>query len=80
MNYDGKISIFIRRIKKDDLIVLPLKTQSAIAIGKSIRDYEYRTDMGDDIRHIRHKLNERYTSYKFRSRFAIFFRCFYDCM
>ena len=38
--------------------MLPLKTQSAIAIGKSIRDYEYRTDMGDDIRHIRHKLNK----------------------
>ncbi len=38
MNYVGKIWIFIGRIKKDDLIVLPLKTQSAIAIGKSIGD------------------------------------------
>jgi len=52
-NEVGQIWRFLREISIGDLVALPLKTQSAIAIGRVTGPYEYRTDLGDIIRHIR---------------------------
>lgn len=52
-NEVGQIWRFIREIKKEDLVVLPLKTQSGIAIGKVVSDYEYK-EITPNIKHIRH--------------------------
>lgn len=52
-NHVGQVWAFRSRIKKDDLVVLPLKSRSAIAIGKMVGPYQYVTDMGDGIRHVR---------------------------
>ena len=52
-NEVGQIWRFLKEINIGDLVALPLKTQSAIAIGKVTGSYEYRKDFGDIIRHIR---------------------------
>jgi restriction system protein len=52
-NEVGQIWRFLDNIKIDDLVALPLKHQSAIAIGKVESNYEYRKDLGEDIHHIR---------------------------
>lgn len=52
-NEVGQIWRFLREISVGDLVALPLKTQSAIAIGKVTGPYEYRKDFGDIIRHVR---------------------------
>ncbi len=52
-NQVGQIWAFRGRIQKDDLVVLPLKSRSAIAIGKITGPYQYVTDLGEGIRHIR---------------------------
>lgn len=41
INNAAQIWAFVRRMKVDDLVVLPLKTQSAIAVGKVTGDYSY---------------------------------------
>lgn len=51
-NEVGQIWRFLREIQKDDLVALPLKTQSAIAIGKVLGDYEYK-ELTANIKHIR---------------------------
>ena len=51
-NVVGQIWRFVREIQKDDLVALPLKTQSAIAIGKVVGDYEYK-ELTNNIKHIR---------------------------
>jgi len=40
-NHAAQLWAFSKRIKKDDIIVLPLKTRSAIAIGEVAGDYQY---------------------------------------
>lgn len=52
-NYVGQLWAFRERIKDGDLIVLPLKTRSAIAIGHAKGSYEYRPDLPEDARHTR---------------------------
>lgn len=52
VNEVGQIWRFVREIQKDDLVALPLKTQSAIAIGKVVGDYEYK-ELTPNIKHIR---------------------------
>lgn len=52
-NEVSQIWTFINKIKDGDLIVLPLKTRAAIAIGNAQGEYEYRKDLGDDIHHVR---------------------------
>jgi len=52
-NEVGQIWRFLKGINIDDLVALPLKTQSAIAVGKVTGSYEYRKDLGEIIRHIR---------------------------
>jgi restriction system protein len=48
----GEIHSFITKIKKGDLVAVPLKTRSEILIGKVTGDYEYR-QLSDFISHIR---------------------------
>ena len=52
-NHVGQVWAFRARFKVGDLVVLPLKTQSAIAIGKITGDYQYRSDLGDSAKHTR---------------------------
>ncbi len=49
----SQIWAFYRRIQAGDLIVLPLKTQSAIAIGEATGGYKYRTDLPFETTHTR---------------------------
>lgn len=44
---------FVRQIKKGDTVVLPLKTRGVIALGEVTGDYQYRTDLGELVRHVR---------------------------
>lgn len=53
INHVTQIWSFINRIQKKDLVVVPLKTQSAIAIGEMLGKYEYITNLGPDLHHIR---------------------------
>jgi len=48
----GQVWRFVGEIQKGDLVALPLKTQSAIAIGKVQGEYEYK-ELADNIKHIR---------------------------
>jgi restriction system protein len=48
----GQIWDFAKQIKKGDLVALPLKTQSSIAIGRIEGDYEYR-EISPEVKHIR---------------------------
>ncbi len=41
-NWNGQLWAFRDRIQKDDLVVLPLKRRSAIAIGRIAGDYSYQ--------------------------------------
>lgn len=41
------------RMKVNELVVMPLKTTGTIAVGRISGDYEYRQDLGDDLRHCR---------------------------
>ena len=51
-NEVGQIWRFIHEIQKGDLVALPLKKQSAIAIGEVSREYEYN-ELANNIKHIR---------------------------
>ncbi len=50
--WTGEIYSFITKIKKGDLVAVPLKTRNEMLIGKVTGDYEYR-QISDFIRHIR---------------------------
>jgi restriction system protein len=52
VNEIGQIWRFIREIQKGDLVALPLKKQSAIAIGEVRSEYEYN-ELANNIKHIR---------------------------
>jgi len=52
-NYVGQLWTFLRRIQKGDLVILPLKTRAAIAIGEVRGPYQYRLDFPSDARHTR---------------------------
>lgn len=52
-NWTGQIWAFRERIKTGDLIALPLKTRSAIAIGRVKGPYQYRADLPEGARHTR---------------------------
>ena len=49
----GQAWRFVHEIQKGDLVALPLRTQSAIAIGEVEGEYEYQK-LADNIMHIRH--------------------------
>lgn len=52
-NFTGQVWAFYQKIKIGDLVALPLKTQSAVALGKITGPYEYRKDSGEDMHHTR---------------------------
>ena len=52
-NWTGQIWAFLMRIEVNDLVVLPLKTQSAIAVGKVTGGYAYQTGLATDVHHTR---------------------------
>jgi len=52
-NYTGQVWAFRARIKQADLVVLPLKTQPFVAIGKVTGSYSYRPDNPHGARHVR---------------------------
>jgi len=53
-NWAGQIWAFRERIQMGHLVVLPLKTRNAVAIGKVTGPYQYRPDLPEDARHTRH--------------------------
>lgn len=52
-NYVGQLWSLIHRMANDELVVLPLKTSGTIAVGRIAGDYQYRSDLGEDLRHVR---------------------------
>src|SRR6266568_6210959 len=52
-NHAGQIWSFVKKIELADLVVLPLKVQSGIAVGKITGGYTYRSDPSSNIRHMR---------------------------
>lgn len=50
-NWVSQLWTFRARINTNDLVVLPLKTRSAIAIGRIAGIYEYRADFPTDAKH-----------------------------
>lgn len=44
---------FVHDVKQGDIVVLPMKTESGIAVGEIESAYEYRTDLGPDMQHTR---------------------------
>ncbi|GGJ43174.1 restriction endonuclease [Deinococcus roseus] len=53
INWLGQVWAFKALIQVGDLVALPLKTSSSIAIGRIASSYEYRTDLPEDMRHTR---------------------------
>ena len=51
-NVVGQIWSFLKKINKGDLVALPLKRKSGIAIGEIIGDYEFK-EIQSNIKHIR---------------------------
>jgi restriction system protein len=52
-NEVSQVWAFINKIKIGDLVVLPLKLRSAVAIGRAVGPYQYRTDISSNIHHTR---------------------------
>ena len=52
-NFTGQLWAFRQRIQRDDLIVLPLKTRSMVAVGKVTGTYQYKADNPLGARHTR---------------------------
>jgi restriction system protein len=52
-NYVGQLWSLLTRMQERELVVLPLKTTGTIAVGRIAGPYQYRTDLGDDLRHCR---------------------------
>ncbi len=52
-NFRGQLWAFVKRIEVGDLVVLPLKGEDAIAIGKVTGDYEYKPDNPPIAKHTR---------------------------
>jgi restriction system protein len=53
MNWESQIWPFIRTISVGDLVVLPLKSRSTVALGRVKGPYAYRSDLGDHVFHTR---------------------------
>ncbi|NLE76636.1 MAG: restriction endonuclease [Chloroflexi bacterium] len=53
INWVGQLWAFVNRIQVGDLIVLPLKSRAAIAIGRSTGPYRHLPDLPPDARHTR---------------------------
>jgi len=53
VNWSGQVWSFVGRIEAEDLVVLPLKTRSAVAVGRPSGAYEFRPDNPPGARHVR---------------------------
>ena len=53
LNWTGQVWTFRSTISQNDHVVLPLKTRAAVAIGKVVGPYQYRTDIAESVRHVR---------------------------
>jgi restriction system protein len=49
----GQLWSLANRMQDGELVVLPLKTTGTIAVGRIAGPYQYRTDLGEDLRHCR---------------------------
>ncbi len=52
-NWTGQLWTMLHRMQVGDLVVLPLKSKPAIAIGRVTGDYAYRIELPEDARHTR---------------------------
>jgi restriction system protein len=52
-NYVGQLWSLLDRMEDGELVVLPLKTTGTIAVGRVAGPYQYREDLGNDLRHCR---------------------------
>jgi restriction system protein len=52
-NYVGQLWSLRERMQADELVVLPLKMTGTIAVGRISGPYEYREDLGEELRHVR---------------------------
>lgn len=52
-NWTGQLWRFVREIKEDDWVVMPLKTQQRIAIGRVSGPYTYHPEASPGFRHVR---------------------------
>jgi len=46
-NFTGQLRTFAHRMKEGDLVAMPLRNRSNVAIGRVTGPYQYRTDLGD---------------------------------
>lgn len=53
LNWQAQIWAFLHTIPDGDLVALPLKTTSAVAIGEVVGGYHYNTELPADARHTR---------------------------
>ena len=47
INFTGQLHAFVNRMEVGDIIALPRKSNSTIALGKVTGDYQYASDLGD---------------------------------
>lgn len=52
-NWAGQVWAFKGRIQVGDLVAMPLKGRSVVAVGRVTGDYDHRTNLGDLVRHVR---------------------------
>lgn len=53
LNWLSQIWPFVKEIQPGDLVALPLKSRSTIALGEVTGDYQYRSDLPEDAMHTR---------------------------
>lgn len=52
-NHVGQIYAFLTKVKIEDLVVVPMKTNGTIWIGRVKTKYKFREDLGSDMKHTR---------------------------
>lgn len=52
LNWQAQLWAFLRTIAEGDLVAMPLKTTSAVAIGEVVGGYQYRPDLPPAARHV----------------------------
>jgi restriction system protein len=52
-NYVGQLWSLVHRMQQGELVVLSMKTTGTIAVGRIAGPYQYRDDLGEDLRHCR---------------------------
>jgi hypothetical protein len=78
-NHVGQLYAFVHTARPGDLVVVPLKTRAAIAIGEITGDYAYRTDLGPDMTHTRPvRWLRGHPTQSVRPRPSLHFRVCYD--